>query len=102
MSEFKSEVMADIYQAMLKKFSDHHLAASICDALRSYFGGQQIYIAKEKSIENSERDREIWELFNGNNQVELAKAYDLTTRQIHSILSEQRCLYMQKNQRNVF
>lgn len=62
------------------------LALELTEGLRAEIGGSQPYLAKGVAYELSERDRQILAKFNGNNHDALAREFDLTPRQIYSIL----------------
>ena len=51
-------------------------------------GGQSLYIPKFDSILRGSRDRMIHDSFTGNNSRALARAYNLSERQIRRILRE--------------
>ena len=65
------------------------LALQMTDALRAEIGGTQPYLSKGVRFDLSLRDRQILDEFNGRNHDMLARKYDLTPRQIYSILDEQ-------------
>ncbi len=58
--------------------------------LLTIFGGESIYFPKPEGIIRASRDRKIYEEFTGTNFRHLARKYRLTTRQIRSIIREQR------------
>jgi Mor family transcriptional regulator len=66
------------------------LARQAADMVRHTYGGEQLYIPKGHALTLCERDREIWRKFNGSNTLILAKDYDLTARQIYSIVARVR------------
>ncbi|ARD64991.1 Mor transcription activator family protein [Eubacterium limosum] len=51
------------------------------------FGGSSVYIFKESTLIKTLRDKEIKDKFNGRNITELAKMYDLSTKQVRNILN---------------
>jgi Mor family transcriptional regulator len=71
------------------------------DTLREIYGGDQPYIPKDDSRLDA-RDWDIWDRFNGNNQAELAKRYNLSERQIYNILEKVRPIAMAREQRSLF
>lgn len=52
-------------------------------ALRDTYGGEQLYIPKALGLAISDRDREIYSKYDGNNTFALSKEYGLTERQIY-------------------
>lgn len=55
---------------------------------RLYGGDSSLYIQKYTEITKAARNREIVKKYNGYNVSQLAKMYDLSERQIRSIISE--------------
>lgn len=51
------------------------------------YGGMQLYIPKEESLQRNARDEEIRANFTGHNFTELAKRYKLTERYVREIVS---------------
>lgn len=70
--------------------------------VRQAYGGQPIYVPKGLYLVVSERDREIWRKFDGNNYHQLAREYDLTLRQIYSIIARVREEDFQRRQMGLF
>lgn len=65
-------------------------ALQVAEQARETYGGEQLYIPKGLALVVSERDREIWRKYNGSNHFALAKEYNLTVRQIYSIIERVR------------
>lgn len=62
------------------------------ELLSGYYGGCQIHIPKLDSLKRSVRDSEIvHKRKNGFSVAELSRGYDLTQRQIYSILKVTKC-----------
>jgi Mor family transcriptional regulator len=59
---------------------------SIVEAIRTEIGGVQQYIPRGLSYELSQRDREIWLKFTGDNYAALAREYKLTEMQVRNII----------------
>lgn len=66
------------------------VALTAADQVRQNYGGTEVYIPKGLALVLSERDRQIWDEFNGDNYHALAKKYDRTERQIRHIISRVR------------
>ena len=62
------------------------LALDLAEGLRAEIGGSQPYLPKGAHYEITQRDREIYGRFNGHNHDALARAYNLTPRQIYTII----------------
>ena len=72
------------------------VGVSAAKKLLTVFGGESIYFPKPEGMIRASRDRKIYEEFNGSNFRHLARKFKLTTRQIRSIVREQR----RKNPKN--
>ena len=66
------------------------------------WGGQLIYIPTNHIGKLLERDLQIWNDFNGFNQVELSHKYNLTVPHIYRILKEVGTIMRAKTQGNLF
>lgn len=51
------------------------------------FGGNQIRILQEDTLVKEKRDNEIRSLYNGRNELELSRKYNLSDRTIRSIVA---------------
>ena len=69
-----------------------NIGLSAAKKLLTVFGGEAIYFPKPESVIRGGRDRKIYEEFNGYSYLSLAHKYKLTTRQIRTIIKEQRRL----------
>lgn len=65
---------------------------SAAKKLLTVFGGEAIYFTKPESVIRAGRDRTIYKEFKQQNYRYLAIKYKLTTRQIRTIVKEQRRL----------
>lgn len=72
----------------------HEISSEVVEAVRQNHGGEPVYIPKATKWLCKKKHDEIWEAFNGKNQRELAKQFDLGLSQIYKILEE----YQHKNQ----
>ncbi len=62
------------------------LALRLTEGLRAEIGGSQPYLSKGVQYNLSERDRRILAKFNGHNHDALAREFNLTPRQIYTIV----------------
>lgn len=53
-----------------------------------HFGGTSVYIQKEERLLKNQRDRKIFEMFNGSNHKELARLFRLSENRIREIINE--------------
>ena len=70
--------------------------------MAQHWGGQNMYFPKDHYGRLSARDKEIWDKFNGHNQIELAAEYDLTMQHIYRILKAAAEHHRAKNQADLF
>lgn len=63
-------------------------ALDITEAMRAEFGGQMVYF--KKLSEN--RDRQIFEEFNGSNQDALCRRYRITLQRLYQIIHTQKAI----------
>lgn len=94
--------MLDLYQAVSEVLADPAATLAVCERIQQRFSGEQIYIPKHKQQTLVERDLEIWSMFDGKNERELAHCYDLSVKQIYEILRIQREAHTKRTQRDVF
>lgn len=66
------------------------LGVDAAKKLLALFSGGTLYVPKVESVVRAIRDRRIYKAFNGDNFRDLAREYQLTTRQIRIIVREQR------------
>lgn len=62
-------------------------AAMALEVIRSHAGGGALYIAKGHLYAVTEKHRRIYRRFSGANHAALAREFDLTERQIYSIIA---------------
>lgn len=77
-------------------------ALKAADAVRKTYGGTDVYISKGVALILNDRDWQIWHEFNGRNQDELAKRYNLTPRHIYRIVERCRDEDFLRRQGNLF
>jgi len=68
------------------------------EGVRETFGGEQVYISTGYALAISQRDREIYRLFNGNNHRQLSKKFQVTERAIYHIIARVRQAEMDERQ----
>ncbi len=77
-------------------------ARKIVDEMRASWGGQLIYFPKGKDLDIDERDRRMWDDFNGSNHAHLAKKYDLTLQGVYQRLRSIRQVIREEDQPDLF
>lgn len=78
----------------------HSVSQAVADYLRSNFGGGDLYIPKEDTLDA--RDIEMWEAFNGTNYDEVGRKFGLTGRQVRNRISLVREVMTKKHQPDLF
>lgn len=86
-----------IEQALAKQ-----LANRIARRIAREWGGQNVYIPSGLLWGIDERDREIWEKFNGSNHIELSKKYGLSVVWIYKIIERVRAELLVESQQDLF
>jgi len=64
------------------------ISHSTVDHLRKDYGGEHIYFPKGKELDAILKHHEIYKRWNGHNQVELSKEFDMTVPAIYRILKK--------------
>lgn len=75
-------------------------ALAVAEYLRSNFGGSDLYIPKEDTLDA--RDIEMWEAFNGANYDEVGRKFGLTGRQVRNRINLVREVMIKKTQPGLF
>lgn len=83
-SETRMEDIAERYQEIVKIVGIANFVK-----LSNYARGDEIYFPKVESVVSPARNRRIKKEFNGSNDKELAKKYNLTLKQIWNILKDE-------------
>lgn len=90
-----------IYDGLIQRGIDDAAAAEIAigcgDELRVAWGGHPIYLTKGAWMLTT-RDREIYAAFDGRNQDQLARRYELTVRRIEQIVTRVRAEMIKEKQ----
>lgn len=74
----------------------------IADRMASHWGGQNIYFPMGLSYRLSQRDRQIYDEFNGHNHSELARKYGVSLQWIYKIIKTVRREDMARRQSDMF
>lgn len=83
------DVVGAAYRAELKMPDDAAKVAAemAIEAIKSHVGGTAIYFSKGHFYAVTEVHRRIYSRFSGNNHAQLAREFNLTERQIYSIVA---------------
>lgn len=71
-------------------------------ALAQYHGGRMFYLPKGESLDRAIRDRRIFEEMGKRSAKDLAVAHGLTEQRVYEIYREQRMLFQQRVQHDMF
>lgn len=77
-------------------------ARKIVDEMRFTWGGHLVYFPKGKALDIYDRDRRMWDDFNGSNHAELARKYDLTLQGVYQRLRSIRQVIRDEEQPDLF
>lgn len=92
------ELLGEIAQVVAQSLVDVGIATELAqqaafaaaDGVRRQFGGQQPYIPIGMEFFLSERDRAMYERWNGRNGTELCREYNITARHLGRIVAAMR------------
>lgn len=91
------EVLADIARTVHQRLMAHprlklahpiaaEVAMDVAEHVRKNIGGVATYIPRGMSYELTQRDRQMWADFKGDNHSELARKYDMTEMRVRQII----------------
>lgn len=113
-SDFKSkgpELLVDLAEqcsvalrenAGLDKEKADQVGREIADRMAAHWGGQNIYFPMGLSYKLSQRDRQIYDDFNGTNHSDLARKYGVSLVWIYKIVKTVRQEEMARRQGSLF
>lgn len=78
------------------------IGIDIARRIAQVWGGSVIYIPRGLRLKLSERDLKIWQEFNGFNQQELARKYQVSVQWVYQIVKKMRKEEIAKRQPNLF
>lgn len=71
-----------------ESFDLEEIAADICSEFCAKFSGQNLVIPKDLKFKKFQRNKKIWEEFNGSNHSELALRYEVSVNALYRILKK--------------
>ena len=74
------------------------LAISQTEFLSQELGGITFYMVKGTSYKASQRDKAVWERFNGRNYEDLAQEFQISVMRVRQIVEKMRQEFVQQNQ----
>ncbi|MCM2494578.1 Mor transcription activator family protein [Burkholderia glumae] len=78
------------------------IGREIADRMAGHWGGQNIYFPMGVSYRLSQRDRQIFEEFRGDNQAELARKFGVSLQWVYKIIKTVRREDIAARQRDLF
>jgi Mor family transcriptional regulator len=86
----------------LSKDKARVIGFKLAESVRQDWGGQLVYVPVGTGYEISERDREIWEAFKGDNHEQLARQFDVTVVHVYRIVKKMAQAARARDQRDLF
>ncbi|WP_432719889.1 DNA-binding protein [Jeongeupia wiesaeckerbachi] len=78
------------------------LGREVADRMAGHWGGQNIYFPMGLSYKLSQRDRSIYDKFNGTNQSDLAREFGVSLQWVYKIIKAVRAEEMARRQGGLF
>ncbi|MEX2475030.1 Mor transcription activator family protein [Marinobacter sp.] len=103
MKALRHELLRDLSDQVQTMLTDYGVSAEVAEQtacalanhMAEHWGGQLINFPKDTSYKISQRDRDIWEDFNGRNHPHLAQKYNLSQRAIYDIVKRMKRFAME-------
>lgn len=114
MSDFRSkgpELLVDLTEHVAAALSElvsmedgtaRHVAKEVADRMAAHWGGQNVYFPMGQAGKVSQRDRQIYEEFNGTNQSDLARKWGMSLQWIYKIVKAVRKDELARRQVDMF
>lgn len=90
LEDLRSFLTEDLQSMGLVDRDCERIASAIIERIRTYWGGEQLYIPKGRLFDVSNRDQEIEAQFNGKNGRELRRRYSISERHLYRIVEQVR------------
>ena len=101
--ELGEQITTGYMEELKMKAEDAKRAADMAlEVIRAHAGGGALYIAKGHLFAVTEKHRRIYRRFSGVNHAQLAREFDLTERQIYSIIAMVGQEEFEKKQQKLF
>lgn len=105
-----TQFLMDIAEAVTSRLIEEKLAPELClelgliaaERVQEIYGADAIYVPSGFALRISRRDQNIFEKFTGDNYFALAKEYNLTVRQIYTIVARVRAANFARQQMKLF
>lgn len=96
LEDLRDFLRADLQSMGLVDQDCERIALAVTEWIRTYWGGEQLYLPKGRLFKLSNRAQAIEAEFNGKNSRELSKRYDLTERHLYRIVDQVRAARQKK------
>lgn len=96
LEDLRTFLIAELQSMGLVDQDCERITLAVAERIRTYWGGQQIYIPKGRLFKLSNRDEDIEAEFNGTNKRELRKRYNITARHLYRIVDRVRAERLKK------
>ena len=96
LEDLRCYLVTDLQRMGLADQDCERIALAVTERIRTYWGGEQLYIPRGRFFHRRKRDDQIEAEFNGTNARELRKRYDLTERHLYRIVDQVRAARRKK------
>lgn len=91
-----------VEKAGMDKDLAEHVGFEIARTMAEAWGGLNIYMPKAMEMKLHSRDEQIWREFDGHNQSELARKYNISVQWVYTIIKRMRALETLRVQPQLF
>lgn len=102
LADIAAHVAAALTEGGVPSQTAKEIGFKTAERVRANFKGQLLYIPTGKGFELAQRDRLIWDRFNGDNHEQLAREFGLTVPALYRILDVQRTATRARTQGHLF
>jgi len=110
MAALRHELLDDVVEQAKSVLSDHGVAddvaeqaaTALAEHLAEHWGGQLINMPKNFLYKLAQRDRVIYDEFNGRNIAELARKYNMSARGIYKVIERAKKRVVKEKQPDLF
>ena len=91
-----------VEKASMDKDLAEHVGFEIARTMAESWGGLNIYVPKAMEMKLHSRDEQIWREFDGHNQSDLARKYNISVQWVYTIIKRMRALEITRKQPGLF
>lgn len=100
--DIADQVAAKLAQLGVSKEKSAEIGVHVAEHIRTHWSGQSLYLPKGVTYDLSQRDRQIYEEFNGRNHAALARKHGVTEMRIYQIVKAARAAHLARAQPGLF